>query len=233
MARYFALIPAAGTGSRFGATTPKQYARIDGKAVLQHAIERLALGLPLERIYVVVSPDDAWFDREIASRSDVAVLRCGSTLRAQSVANAIATLDDVDDDDWIAVHDAVRPCVDVDSLGRLQRELANDPVGGLLAVPVAATLKRGDAQGRSVRTEPREGLWLAQTPQMFRYRVLREAFSRGGFEQSTDEAQAVEAMGARPRLVMGNAANLKITYPDDLRLAQLILAGLTQARRAG
>ncbi|HVO88217.1 MAG TPA: 2-C-methyl-D-erythritol 4-phosphate cytidylyltransferase [Casimicrobiaceae bacterium] len=230
MARYYALIPAAGTGSRFGAATPKQYARIDGKAVLQHAIERLALGLPLQRIYVALSPDDGWFDREIAPRDDVTVLRCGGAMRAQTVANALTALQGVDDEDWIAVHDAVRPCIDADSLRRLQRELADDPIGGLLAVPVAATLKRGDAQGRSVRTEPREGLWLAQTPQMFRYRVLRDAFSRNGFEQSTDEAQAVESLGAHPRLVMGNAANLKITYPDDLRLAGLILATLAQER---
>lgn len=151
-------------------------------------------------------------------------------MRAQTVANALTALQGVDDEDWIAVHDAVRPCIDADSLRRLQRELADDPIGGLLAVPVAATLKRGDAQGRSVRTEPREGLWLAQTPQMFRYRVLRDAFSRNGFEQSTDEAQAVESLGAHPRLVMGNAANLKITYPDDLRLAGLILATLAQER---
>jgi 2-C-methyl-D-erythritol 4-phosphate cytidylyltransferase len=223
-ARYFALIPAAGSGSRFGAATPKQYVHIDGKPVLQHAIERLARGLPFQRVYVAISEGDEWYAREIAERKDVSVLRCGGPTRAETVANAIAALTGIADDDWLAVHDAVRPCIDTRSLARLQDALAEDSVGGLLAVPAAATLKLSDEQGRSMSTPSRERMWLAQTPQMFRFRVLRDAFSRPGCESATDEAQAVEALGLRPRLVMGSPANLKITYADDLKLARAILA---------
>ncbi len=231
MANYFALLPAAGNGVRFGADKPKQYSTIDGKTLLEHAIDRLIAGLPLTRIYVALSDHDEWFTTAVASRADVRALRCGGTTRALTVANALGAFDDVALDDWIVVHDAVRPCVDEGSLARLVRDVGDDSVGGLLAVPAAATLKRADERGRSVRTEPRDGLWHAQTPQMFRFGVLRDAFSRPGFEHVTDEAQAVEALGLHPRLVVGSNANVKVTYPDDLALAAAILAA--RARQGG
>jgi 2-C-methyl-D-erythritol 4-phosphate cytidylyltransferase len=226
--RYFALLPAAGNGARFGADKPKQYSTIDGKALLQLSIERLADNLPLTRIYVALSDHDDLFAACVDARDDVVAVRCGGPTRAQTVANALRFIADAAPDDWIVVHDAVRPCVDAAALARLVTELRNDSVGGLLAVPAAATLKRGDPNGRSERTEPREGIWHAQTPQMFRFGVLREALARPGFEQATDEAQAVEAMGLRPRLVLGSSTNVKVTYPDDLLLATAILA--TQRR---
>ena len=138
--------------------------------------------------------------------------------------NALAALPDAANDDWIVVHDAARPCVDPASLARLQRELAGDPVGGILAVPVVAALKRADDAGRIARSEPREGLWQAQTPQMFRCGVLREALALPGAERAVDEAQAVEALQLRPRLIAGNSNNLKISYPEDILLAAAILA---------
>ena len=152
------------------------------------------------------------------------VLRCGGETRAQTVRNALRAISDADGDDWIVVHDAVRPCIDAVSLLRLKDELGDDAIGGLLAVPVVGTLKRADHNGRSIRTEPRDGLWRAQTPQMFCYRVLCDALDRPGAEQSTDEAQAIEACGAQPRLIAGSTTNIKITYPDDLKLAAAILA---------
>lgn len=221
---YFGLIPAAGNGTRFGTEKPKQYALIDGKPLLQHAIERLVAGLPLQRVYVVLSDHDEWFERDVAQHPAVTAVRCGGRTRAESVANALHEVANATRHDWIVVHDAVRPCIDAESLARLQRELAEDEVGGLLAVPAAATLKRSDERGRSARTEPREGIWHAQTPQMFRYGVLRDAFAHPGFESATDESQAVEALGAHPRLVLGNRANVKVTYPDDLLLATAIMA---------
>ncbi len=154
----------------------------------------------------------------------MAALRCGGSTRAATVRNALAAIVDAASSDWIVVHDAARPCVDAASLSRLQRELVDDPVGGILAIPVVSALKRADDGGRIARTEPREGLWQAQTPQMFRYGVLREAFARPGAELAVDEAQAVEALGARPRLIAGNSNNLKISYSDDLLLAAAILA---------
>jgi len=222
--RYHALIPAAGGGARFGADSPKQYSLLAGKPVLLHAMERLAASIPLHMTYVVLAADDHWFDRAIGSRERVAVLRCGGETREQTVRNALRELSGIADDDWIVVHDAVRPCVDAASLLRLQTELAGDDTGGLLAIPMACSLKRVDGDMRIVATEPRDGLWRAQTPQMFRYGVLRSAFARQGIEQMTDEAQVVEAFGRQPKLVVGNSNNLKITYPDDLTLAAAILA---------
>ncbi|MCC6195019.1 MAG: 2-C-methyl-D-erythritol 4-phosphate cytidylyltransferase [Burkholderiales bacterium] len=221
--RYFVLLPAAGNGVRFGGDRPKQYSTIGGKTLLQHSLERLAAGIPLARAYVALSDHDVWFESEVAARADVTALRCGGATRAETVANSLRAMDAAPDD-WILVHDAVRPCIDESSLGRLLREVGDDAVGGLLAVPAAATLKRADEHGRSVRTEPRERIWHAQTPQMFRYTVLRDALSRPGFEHVTDEAQAVEAIGLHPRLVVGSRANVKVTYPDDLLLAAAIMA---------
>ena len=221
---YHALIPAAGGGARFGANLPKQYLLLDGKPVLLHAMERLAASLPLHMTYVVLAGDDPWFDRAIGMRDRVTLLRCGGATRAETVRNALHELVDVAGDDWIVVHDAVRPCVDAASMLRLQRELADDDTGGLLAIPMTSSLKRVGDDMRIVGTEPRGGLWQAQTPQMFRYGVLRSAFARPGIEQMTDEAQVVEAFGRRPKLVVGNPSNLKITFPDDLKLAAAILA---------
>jgi 2-C-methyl-D-erythritol 4-phosphate cytidylyltransferase len=222
--RYHALIPAAGGGARFGTSLPKQYALLDGKPVLVHAMERLAATLPLHMTYVVLANDDHSFDRVIGPRERIKVLRCGGATRAETVRNALREMAEVADEDWIVVHDAVRPCVDAASLMRLQRELAGDEIGGLLAIPMTSSLKRAGADMRVAGTEPREGLWLAQTPQMFRYDVLSAAFARPGIEQMTDEAQVVEASGRQPKLVVGSPNNLKITYPDDLKLASVILA---------
>lgn len=125
------------------------------------------------------------------------------------------------DDDWVLVHDAARPCLSQSRLVALCDELTDDLVGGLLAVPLADTLKRADGQQRVVATEPRDGLWQAQTPQMFRYALLRNALA--GNSAVTDEASAVEAAGFQPRLVLSDATNLKVTFPADLRLAEMIL----------
>ena len=220
---HYALVPAAGSGSRFGGELPKQYLMLQGKPLLQHALDRLLAQFPLARLYVVLAPDDELFEAMITVTSNVIVLRCGGRTRGASVHNALSRMTGVDDD-WIVVHDGARPCVDAESSLRLQRELANDDVGGFLALPVTDTLKRVDDDSRVVRTEPREGLWRAQTPQMFRFGVLRRAFALPGLDGFTDEAQAVERLGLKPRAVVGNAFNVKVTFPDDLALASAILA---------
>jgi len=222
---HYALVPAAGSGSRFGGELPKQYLMLQGKPLLQHALDRLLAQFPLARLYVVLAPDDELFEAMITVTSNVIVLRCGGRTRGASVHNALSRMAGVDDD-WIVVHDGARPCVDAESSLRLQRELANDDVGGFLALPVTDTLKRVDDDSRVVRTEPREGLWRAQTPQMFRFGVLRRAFRLPGLDGFTDEAQAVERLGLKPRAVVGNAFNVKVTFPDDLALASAILAML-------
>lgn len=223
--RYYAVIPAAGNGSRFRGDSPKQYWSLQGKPVLLHSIERLGASVPLARTYVAVAAHDRWFDEVIGGKAaGVTVLRCGGATRGETVRNALDALGDATADDWILVHDAVRPCIDAASLLRLRQELVDDEVGGLLALPVVGTLKRSGPDGRSTRTEDREGLWRAQTPQMFRYRVLRDALANQDAPQCTDEAQAVEALGLKPRLVTGSPTNIKITYPEDLTLASAIMS---------
>ena len=230
-ARRIALIPAAGGGSRFGGDLPKQYADLSGKPLLGRTIERIRGALALDAIVIALAPDDAYFRGMGAALKEVETLHCGGATRAETVANALAALaGHWGDDDWILVHDAARPCVPVDALQRLAAELADDPVGGLLAIPVADTLKREDraTPARVLRTEDRAGLWQAQTPQMFRYGILRAALALPGALRATDEAAAVEALTATgacgaPWLVMGSALNIKITFATDLALAAAIL----------
>ena len=221
---YHALIPAAGNGFRFGAPTPKQYLMLNGKPVIQHALDRLQAYFTLQQTYVVLAPDDHWFEQAVTGSRGVTPLRCGGVTRAQSVRNALEHLQHIDADDWVVVHDAVRPCLDRDASLRLQDQLADDDVGGFLAVPVSDTLKRLSDDARVVQTESRVSLWRAQTPQMFRYGVLRRAFALPGLDERTDESHAVEALGLTPRGIAGSACNVKITYPDDLTLAAAILS---------
>jgi len=223
-ARYFGLLPAAGTASRFGSAGLKQYVPIAGKPMLRHAIERL-LALPeLEVLFVVLAPDDADFRKydwsEFGSR--LAPLYCGGASRRDSVLNGlVAAASAVDPNDWVLVHDAARPCLGKAELRRLIDEVGRDEVGGILAVPVADTLKRVDEEHRIVATEPRDGLWQAQTPQMFRHGMLLQALRDA--EHVTDEASAVERLGYKPKLVEGSTGNLKVTLPSDLDVAQALL----------
>lgn len=236
MARILVLVPAAGGGSRFGAAMPKQYAMLDGTPVLARTLARLHTGLAPAAMFVALAAEDREFDRMAPRPPAITALRCGGETRAQTVANALAAMaPKCVDDDWILVHDAARPCVPCDALVRLVEQLRDDLVGGLLAVPVADTLKRSDREAdapRVLATEPRAHLWLAQTPQMFRFGVIRRAVMAPSASTCTDEAQAVEALGEKPRLVLGSPDNLKITYPADLVLAAAILSTQRTGARA-
>ena len=228
MTAFFALIPAAGTGSRMAATQPKQYLPLAGLPVLRHVLDTFAACAVVAHVYVVVSADDVSIDALMAHaphlQTRVTVLRNGGATRAETVQKALQTLRaDCRDDDWVLVHDAARPGLTTVLIERLIAELREDPVGGLLALPVADTIKRADAGGRCIATVPRDALWAAQTPQMFRYRLLCEALAHQGM--FTDEASAVEALGLQPKLVLGSARNFKLTLPDDIALAALYLAG--------
>ena len=223
-ARHFALVPAAGSGARFGAEMPKQYLPLAGLPVMHHTLKALLGCQRIEKIWVILTPGDPWWPAhswpELGGR--VEPLFCGGASRAESVGNGLAAVGHlVSEDDWVLVHDAARPCVTAQALESLCRELADDPVGGLLAMPVADTLKRADGKHRVAETVGREGLWQAQTPQMFRYGLLRRALAE--HPEVTDEAGAIEAAGFRPRLVRADASNLKVTYPADLALAEAIL----------
>jgi 2-C-methyl-D-erythritol 4-phosphate cytidylyltransferase len=224
MPRYFALVPAAGAGSRFGGTTPKQYLPIHGRPLLWHAVAALSECPAIERVFVVLHPQDAWFDLQGGWPRNVETLRSGGETRAHSVLNALrAARGTIGDADWVLVHDAARPCITVQLVQALIAAVADDPAGGILALPVADTLKRADASRHVLATQPRDGLWQAQTPQMFRYGTLVDALSAADLASTTDEASAVEGLGLRPKLVPGSTRNIKVTYPDDLKLAELLL----------
>lgn len=226
MPRYYAIVPAAGSGSRFGAEQPKQYLELLGRPLIYHTLAALTACPEIERVWVVLSPDDSCWNRYDWSDlgAKLETLRCGGATRADSVHNGLRAAAMVAaDDDWVLVHDAARPCLSAAMLAALFGELADDPVGGILAVPVADTLKRADGEQRVAATEPRDGLWQAQTPQMFRYGRLLAALEKS--RAVTDEAGAVEALGLKPKLVRGDATNLKVTYPADLALAAMILRG--------
>lgn len=222
--RHFAIVPAAGSGSRMGSERPKQYLDLLGEPLLRHTLRVLCASPLIHEVVVVLSVGDQEWARHDWSRlgPKLKPVFCGGASRADSVLNGIRTLSDrANSWDWVLVHDAARPCLASWHIENLVRELAHHEVGGLLAVPVADTLKRGDKQGRVLETVPREGLWQAQTPQMFRYIMLRRALE--GASDVTDEASALEAAGLQPQLVPGDRSNLKVTYPPDLHLASWIL----------
>lgn len=234
MPRYYALLPAAGIGSRMGGQGPKQYLSLAGRTMLWHAIHAFEGIEAITRTYVVLAPDDGyWGGHDWTGLDKLKVLRCGGATRAETVLNGLrAIAGEVAAADWMLVHDAARPCVSPALLGRLLDELADDPVGGILAAPVADTLKRQGDDGRILATVPREGLWGAQTPQMFRHGLLLRALEHAG-TGVTDEASAVEALGLAPRLVESDLTNLKVTWPRDLELAEWLLSRLSPAPAKG
>jgi 2-C-methyl-D-erythritol 4-phosphate cytidylyltransferase len=212
------------------ADTPKQYLGIAGKTLLQRSLERLGALPEISRIAVALAADDAaWIDVAKQLRPELAgkvVTATGGAERMQSVSNALDALRPfAADDDWVLVHDAVRPCAHPLDVRKLMQELLREEAGGLLAVRVRETLKESDAKERVLRTVDRSNIWQAATPQMFRFavlqRALRQAIDAG--RSVTDEAAAVEALGLPVRLVAGRADNLKVTYPGDLPLAAAIL----------
>jgi len=223
-ARYFGLLPAAGSGSRFGVDGLKQYSPLAGKPMLYHSIERLLAAPEVEVVFVVLAPADTDFRKHdwSAFGERLAPLYCGGASRRDSVLNGlVAAASAVDPNDWILVHDAARPCLGKAELRRLMDEAGQDEVGGILAIPVADTLKRADDEHRIVATEPRDGLWRAQTPQMFRHGMLLRALRE--IEHVTDDASAVEALGYKPKLVEGSTKNLKVTFSADLEIAERML----------
>ena len=232
--RYFALIPAAGVGARMGAAFPKQYAQLAGKTMLRHVLDVFAAHAGITHTFAVVSGDDGYIDDAIRDEpahagpqlsGRVTVVRDGGDTRRQSVLNGLLAMrPQVADDEWVLVHDAARPGLNASLLDRLIAGVRDDAVGGLLAMPVVDTLKRSDSEGRACATVPRAGLWSAQTPQMFRYGLLKKALESAA--DVTDEAGAIEAMGLTPKLVQGSARNMKVTLPGDLALAELYLKGL-------
>ena len=224
---YWALVPAAGVGKRMGAQVPKQYLPLHGRSVLDHTLDRL-LGHPrIEAVYLALSPDDGWWP-ESGFYNDPRVTRVdGGRERCHSVLNALQVLSRrAAADDWVLVHDAARPCLRHSDLERLIEQLSGDRVGGLLGRTVHDTMKRAGRDRRVEATVPREGLWHAHTPQMFRLGALLQAleWALAKGRLVTDEASAMELAGQRPLLVEGAGDNLKVTRPEDLALAAFYLS---------
>lgn len=226
--QHVALIPAAGVGARMAAGSPKQYLAIGAKPMLRHTVDAFLSSPLIAHTYVVVSADDPFIDgvlpdaREPGSR--VTVLRCGGATRMESIRNGLRALAGVlGAQDRVLVHDAARPGLNAALIERLIVETGDHAAGGLLALPVVDTVKRRGDDG--VATVPRDGLWLAQTPQMFSYALLCRALDAALDPAAiTDDASAVEALGLAPRLVEGHPRNLKVTLPSDIRIAEMYLA---------
>lgn len=234
--RHFALIPAAGVGARMAANCPKQYLPILGQPVLWHTVQAFLHSPGIDHTFVVVSRDDGYIGHVFPEAvPGLTILRCGGATRADSVrqglqamlAHPLAPQEQAQAqpqaEDWVLVHDAARCGLTPALIARLQSELAGDEVGGLLALPVVDTVKQVSAG--SVRTIPRDGLWLAQTPQMFRHQTLLHALQAAQASPGavTDEASAIEMQGLVPKLVPGHMRNMKLTVPDDLALLTALM----------
>lgn len=222
--QYWLVMPAAGSGRRFGGGVPKQYLPLAGATVIEHALAPFMADARCTGIVVARDAADTAFASLPVAASPKLRLVDGGARRCDSVRNGLTALA-ITDATWVLVHDAARPCLPRADLDALLTELADHPVGGLLAAPLADTLKQSDVNQLVTGTPSREGLWRALTPQMFRLGLLREALDAAATSgrEPTDEAQAVEWLGKASRLVAGSAANLKITTPADLAVAEALL----------
>ena len=224
MARFHVIIPAAGSGSRMAMDAPKQYLKLKGKPLIHHVIQVFAQSTKVDTIHVVLNPDDTvWSAADNQLSQKMQIHYCGGTTRAASVLNTLNAIEtQVAADDWILVHDAARPGLSNALLNKLMNALQDDAVGGLLALPLADTLKRANVDQRVAMTLPRDDLWQAQTPQMFRFSTLKRALTE--FKGTpTDEAEAIEALDLKPKLISGELRNMKVTYPQDLVVLSALL----------
>jgi 2-C-methyl-D-erythritol 4-phosphate cytidylyltransferase len=223
--RIWYVIAAAGSATRFGGSVPKPYLRIAGRTLLEHSLRALGSVRGISGGIVVLANGDRRYERlPLAVRRRVVAVAGGPT-RALSVVNGLQALITAEARDWVLVHDAARPCVRRREVEALVAACRRDPVGGLLAVPVADTIKQSDGAERSRQTLPRERLWRAQTPQMFRLGTLQGALTKALAEglDPGDEASAIERQGLAPRLVEGSPLNVKVTRPGDLAFAEAAL----------
>ena len=224
MAFFHVIIPAAGVGNRMANVLPKQYIPLAGKPMISHCIQTFFNHPRIAGIHVALNPeDDFWRSLTLEPESRLHLHYTGGATRAQTVLNTLNAIEPIlQADDWILVHDAARPGLTHDLLSRLISRLEHDAVGGLLALPVADTLKQSLDNQQVGKTIARANLWQAQTPQMFRFAALKSALSQFG-ASVTDESEAIEALGLKPTLVQGELRNLKVTYPQDLQLLEALL----------
>ena len=221
MLTFTVVVPAAGIGSRMGASCPKQYLPLAGKFLIEHTLERLLAHPRIERVVVAIATDDDFFPTLPFASHPRLMTTTGGSERADSVLNGLSLVES----EWVLVHDAARPCITHQDIDRLiHAGLAGD--GAILGSRVRDTMKRSDAAGYIQKTVDRDQLWHALTPQFFRTTLLRDAIQQGQSQglPITDEASAMELAGWRPLMVEGRADNIKVTRPEDLALAALFLS---------
>ncbi|USD65671.1 2-C-methyl-D-erythritol 4-phosphate cytidylyltransferase [Vibrio sp. SCSIO 43136] len=227
------VVPAAGVGSRMQASVPKQYLTLLDKTILEHTVERLLSHPRIEQVVVAVSDTDPYFTESPLAQHSQVVRVSGGKERADSVLSGLSYLaENSDNSDWILVHDAARPCVQLADIDALIEGATSHPVGGILAAPVRDTMKRTNEKVQISQTVDRNNLWHALTPQMFKLQPLKEALEQA-LEQGvaiTDEASALEWKGEQPQIVAGRSDNLKVTQPEDLALAEFYL---TRSKQQG
>jgi 2-C-methyl-D-erythritol 4-phosphate cytidylyltransferase len=223
-AKFWGIVPAAGVGKRMNADRPKQYLLLSEKTVIEHTLTRLIDAQVFEKIAVAISDGDPYWDNLPISTHEKIVRAGGGKERADSVLKALAQIENqANENDWVLVHDAARPCITTQDIEKLILELKNDDIGGILALSSHDTLK--DVEGLQIlSTHDRNRIWRALTPQMFRYGALKKALEiHQGNGAITDESSALEMQGFSPKIVEGRADNIKITRPEDLALAQFYL----------
>jgi 2-C-methyl-D-erythritol 4-phosphate cytidylyltransferase len=224
--KYWVVIPAAGVGTRMGVDIPKQYISVNDKTILEHTIDCFLGREEIVKITVAISKaDEFWPTLSISSHEKI-ITAPGGAERYQSVLNSLHAIANMaDENDWVLVHDAARPCLNESAIDRLLQELSTNDVGGILALPCRDTMKRANTDIEIEKTIERESLWHAQTPQMFRYGKLVKAIEHALQEKIvvTDESMAMELAGYKPKLVQGHQENIKITHKDDLKYLKLYL----------
>ncbi|KXW55719.1 2-C-methyl-D-erythritol 4-phosphate cytidylyltransferase [Ferrovum sp. PN-J185] len=221
---HYVIVPAAGIGARIGAAVPKQFLKIGQHTVLDYTLQALLSCVTIKHVVVILSPSHDLYKNQLDTKDErVSFITTGSDTRAKTVLNGLHYYSSfVRDEDWILVHDAARPCLQLADLERLFKELEQDPVGGILALPISDTIKQADGKERIDFTRDRKDLWASQTPQMFRYKLLKEALAQHHID-TTDEASSIEKLNLKPKLVQGSSTNIKITYPEDINIATYIL----------
>jgi len=220
------IIPAAGESSRMGSTTPKQFSNFHGKTILEYVESIFSKLATIKTITIALNKKQKYIESLNCQFSNkTTLIDCGGSNRSETVLNALSIIgEDIQKKDWIMVHDAARVGITESLVNNFIREIVDDEVGGILAIPALDTVKRVDKKQQIIRTEKRDEIWLAQTPQMFRFDLLNKALT--SFKgHPTDESEAIEAFGLSPKIVKGNLVNFKITYPDDLMRIEKLIQG--------
>ena len=220
------IIPAAGESSRMGSTTPKQFSNFHGKTILEYVESIFSKLAAIKTITIALNKKQKYIESLNCQFSNkTTLIDCGGSNRSETVLNALRIIgEDIQKKDWIMVHDAARVGITESLVNNFIREIVDDKVGGILAIPALDTVKRVDKKQQIIRTEKRDEIWLAQTPQMFRFDLLNKALT--SFKGNpTDESEAIEAFGLSPKIVKGSLVNFKITYPDDLMRVEKLIQG--------